>query len=290
MQTEIAGGELRGASIPAWAIDVLATPGEKRRLKAAPEGIVASDGATITVEQSIIDLSGHSADKLQRHSGTFTASDPRAVEFLTPYQLHFRRLLKRFAGDLAPGAIVADIASADAEFVGYFPTRRVLAMDLSVARLRRAIDLGRVDFAVLADIRNPPLVDGSVDAIVSSHTLHHLPQESIPRIVAGLARCLKPGGRLAATLASTAVPSVIDAIGADRVIRQVRIGGPVSQWWERVFNSPSKRLARRLGRQASRAAKPLLDCVSSLATVTDRLARPVPNAEGDWYWVVIQAK
>jgi SAM-dependent methyltransferase len=289
MGPERATAGLMGHSIPSWVIDVLATPGDKHRLHLSGEGIVKANGERIGVDDGIVDLSGHGEDELKWHSQTFFAGDPQAVELLRPTQQRFRRLLWRFARQLAPDATVADIAAADAEFAGYFPTRRILAMDLSRARLRRAIELGRVDFAVLADIRRPPLLDGSLDAIVSTNTLNHLPPESVPEVVEGLLRCLKPGGRLAATLSLGSVPAVIERIGAQSVVEQVRLGGPVSRWWERVVHSRSNRLIGRLGLHRSRAAKWLFDLMASTVILGDRLVKPSASAQRETCWLVARA-
>lgn len=284
-----ADGSLVAASIPSWALDVLATPGDKQRLHASPEGLAAAGGKSIGVDQGIVDLSGRSQDELRRHAEVFFAHGLDAVEFLRPSQQHFRRLLWRFARQFAPEAIVADIASSDAEFAGYFPTRRVLAMDLSSVCLRRAIQLGRVDFAVLADVRHPPLLDGSLDAIVSSNTLIHLPQEVVPEAVEGLVRCLKPGGMLATTLSSATVGAVVERIGEHRVIERVCIGGPVSQWWERVVYYPCIKTIYRLGSRTVRVLKPVLDLVSSAVSLGDRLVKASPSSQQDSYWLVIRA-
>jgi SAM-dependent methyltransferase len=289
MSNEAASAGLVSRTIPAWAIGLLATPGDKQRLRPCEDGIATMSGELIDVEDGIVNLSGRSKEDLQRHSEAFFAGDPAAVEFLKPQQQRFRQLLRRFARRLSPDATVADIAAADAEFASYYPTRRVLAMDLSIARLRRGIELGRVDFAVLADIRQPPLVDGSLDAIVSTNTLHQLPDEAVPEIVAGLVRCLKPDGRLAVTLKLATLPALIDRIGEDRFVEHVCIGGPVSQWWERVVYARSKTLIRRLGLRTARASKPLMDFISSSVTLGDRLVKPSPSAQLDLHWLVIQA-
>lgn len=285
----LAGAPRAGRSLPSWAVDVLATPGDKQPIVASDQGLATRSGQSIEFADALVDLSGLSKHELQQHTDSFVANDAEAVEFLKPRQQLFRRLLWRFARQLRPDATVADIAAADAEFVCYYPTRRVLAMDLSVARLRRGVEQGRVDFGVLADIRRPPLLDGALDAIVSSNTLHHLPDDEVPEIVAGLVRCLKPGGRLAATVGTTTVPGVIERIGWENIVEHESIGGPVSGWWERVIYPRTSRLARRGGSRAERAAKPLLDFVSSSVALGDRLFASSESMRPGLHWFVIQA-
>lgn len=281
--------DANGHAIPAWAIEVLATPGDKRRLHRGEDGIVADNGERIEVEDGIVDLSGHSTQEVQQHSQAFFVASADAVEFLKPRQQRFRQLLRRFARGLRPGATVADIAAADSEFVSFYPTRRVLAMDLSTARLRRGIELGRVDFAVLADIHRPPLLDCAVDAIVSSNTLHHLPADDVPQIVEGLLGCVKPGGRLAVTLTPATVPTVIERIGQERVVECVCLEGPVSRWWQRVIYPRGTKVIKRLGERAARATKPLMDFVSSSIAIGEGLIKPSASGESVSYWLVLKA-
>ena len=236
-----------GQTIPDWAIAVLATPGEKQPLHASSDGLASDLGEPIRVADGVVDLSGRSPEELRRHAEIFFAQHLDMVEFLKPSQQHFRRLLWNFAQRLGPDAVVGDIASNDAEFAWYFPSRHVLAMDLSDVCLQRAIKLGRVAFGVLADVRQPPMLDRSMDAIVSSNTLIHLPQDEVPDIVDGLLRCLKPEGMLATTLPTATMNAVIDRIGEQRVLERARIGGPVSRWWERSVHAAQHPATSPLG-------------------------------------------
>ncbi|MCX4692768.1 class I SAM-dependent methyltransferase [Streptomyces sp. NBC_01408] len=76
------------------------------------------------------------------------------------------------------------------------PRRRVIAVD----RSRKMLELARHKLpaahavALRADVRELPLEDASVDAVVCSGVLHHLPQW--PAAVEEAARVLKPGGKL----------------------------------------------------------------------------------------------
>jgi ubiquinone/menaquinone biosynthesis C-methylase UbiE len=75
-------------------------------------------------------------------------------------------------------------------------TRRVIAVDRSqnmLERVRAKVSGDDVLF-LRSDARRLPLGDGTVDAVVCSGVLHHIPDWQ--SCVADLARVLKPGGRL----------------------------------------------------------------------------------------------
>lgn len=79
---------------------------------------------------------------------------------------------------------------------------RYLAMDLSPKMLKRAgrrarkRSLEQVELRV-ADMTELPLADGEVDLFLSYSGLHMVPNPE--RVIAEIARCLKPGGRLIGT-------------------------------------------------------------------------------------------
>ena len=50
---------------------------------------------------------------------------------------------------------------------------------------------------VIADVRDLPFDDGSVDAIYAGHVLEHIEYEDCPAAVREMRRVLRPGGRLA---------------------------------------------------------------------------------------------
>jgi SAM-dependent methyltransferase len=64
----------------------------------------------------------------------------------------------------------------------------VLGADISPAMLDVARERGPVIGHVRADLERPPLRPGSVDAVVSTRFLMHLPAELRPRVLASLAR------------------------------------------------------------------------------------------------------
>jgi len=64
-----------------------------------------------------------------------------------------------------------------------------------LAAKARSADLGNID-CVVASAVSLPLVDATVDLIVSNYSFHHLSDEDKHRALAEIRRVLRPGGRL----------------------------------------------------------------------------------------------
>ncbi len=97
--------------------------------------------------------------------------------------------------------VVLDLACGSAPLQPPLSARGVrwLGVDISAAELASARDLGRGPVAV-ANVSALPLGDGGVDAVVASMALMVVPE---PGAALGeVARVLRPGGALVATLAS----------------------------------------------------------------------------------------
>jgi ubiquinone/menaquinone biosynthesis C-methylase UbiE len=107
--------------------------------------------------------------------------------------------------DLRPGETVLEVgcgtgAVARAARTRVGPAGQVVGIDpsaemIAVARRKAARNRVQVDFRV-AGIEALPLPDGSVDAVLSSLMMHHLPADLKRTGLAEVRRVLKPGGRL----------------------------------------------------------------------------------------------
>ncbi|MDQ4086001.1 MAG: class I SAM-dependent methyltransferase [Actinomycetota bacterium] len=118
---------------------------------------------------------------------------------LTPYRWLARAVSGTRVLDLASGSgIMADTL---AELSRIRPW--VVGLDLSAAELVEARRRGRTNPQVRADAATLPFADASFDAVVSSAGLMVVGR--VPRVLDEAARVLRPGGVLAATVAS-AVP------------------------------------------------------------------------------------
>jgi ubiquinone/menaquinone biosynthesis C-methylase UbiE len=99
--------------------------------------------------------------------------------------------------------------------------RTVAAVDLTPAMLKRARETARsegienVTF-LRADAQDLPIASGSLDLVVTSYSLHHVPDQA--RMMREMARVLKPGGRVG--IIDIVVP---DAQGASEQANAIEI-------------------------------------------------------------------
>jgi ubiquinone/menaquinone biosynthesis C-methylase UbiE len=99
---------------------------------------------------------------------------------------------------VVPSGVVLDAGTGTGRVAAALQRRdrRLIAVDRSLEMLAKAC--ARLDpersVALRADARTLPIASGSIDAVVCSGILHHLPQW--PDAVVELARTLRPGGLL----------------------------------------------------------------------------------------------
>ena len=72
--------------------------------------------------------------------------------------------------------------------------RRVVGFDLSPAMARRAA--GRLDAAVVGDLRRLPFAAGALGGVLAYYSLIHVRRAEVPATFFELGRVLRPGGRL----------------------------------------------------------------------------------------------
>jgi ubiquinone/menaquinone biosynthesis C-methylase UbiE len=136
---------------------------------------------------------------------------------------------KRLAEDLARlvGAkntdLAADLATGPGTLALRFAhhVKWIAAVDLTPAMLLRAREsaksegLANVGF-LRADAQELPIASGSLDLVVTSYSLHHVPDQA--RMVREMARVVKPGGRVG--IIDILVP---DAPGASEAANEIEI-------------------------------------------------------------------
>ena len=131
-----------------------------------------------------------------------------------------RRAMLDRVGTLPASCTVLDLGCSTGYLLeqlrSEYPAATLLGVDLVGAGLRKAH--GRVPDAHLlrADARELPLIDGSVDAVVSANLLEHVPEDR--RVLHEIARVLRPGGL--AVLVVPAGPDTYDYY--DRFLCHVR--------------------------------------------------------------------
>ena len=124
-----------------------------------------------------------------------TASDALHIRLLRDWGLlpaHGAVLKTDLFDEAAVGGLGRALAADAALFVG---------LDISLQTARAALAHLGSGAVLVADVRALPLAAASVDLIVSDSTLDHLSSATaIEAAIVGLARTLRPGGRLLATL------------------------------------------------------------------------------------------
>jgi len=127
---------------------------------------------------------------------TLTFADRRPVA-----SKYFERIHRRVRAHLVPhGRFILDAASGpiphpeQSIYSEGFDVR--ICLDFSFAALQGArAKLGRKGLYILADVTRMPLRDGSVDAVVSAHTLYHVPADEQETALREIYRVLKPAAR-----------------------------------------------------------------------------------------------
>lgn len=275
--------------MPTWALAALGAPADHGPLSADGATLVTADGARrYPVERGIALLVDDTREELERFAARFPAYAEGVVEILRPSQLHFRAVLRAFLAALPRDSVVADIASGEAEFAEHYAHLRYLPIDRSLARLRRALELHRVELAILGDLRHPPLREHSLDALVSTNTLNHFPVVEVAPLVLDLLRYVKPSGTLACTVSAPALAELRRALpGHAELTRVQSLSGPLARAWTTRVHRRAVSLSAKLpfGGDLLRAAT-----ASGAALVTrwDHLYDPTPERDADHLWLELR--
>lgn len=117
---------------------------------------------------------------------------PVSKDYIHKCHLRVNRYLK------PSGKYFLDVASGPIQYPEYlsysngFDTR--ICIDISLLALKEARrKLGDKGIYILADITNLPLKDSSVDAVLSLHTIYHVPEDEQGVAFREIYRVLKPG-------------------------------------------------------------------------------------------------
>lgn len=136
-----------------------------------------------------------------RPRGDDAYADSAFYEDLRPLPREYLRRCNRRIRQFIPpaGAYLVDVASGPIQFPEYLEYSENYAyrvcVDLSFVALREARRrLGGRGIFLLADVTNLPIEDGAVDAVVSIHTLFHVPQEEQATAFRELHRIVRSGG------------------------------------------------------------------------------------------------
>jgi SAM-dependent methyltransferase/uncharacterized protein YbaR (Trm112 family) len=153
-----------------------------------------SAAATKADVQRFYDRIGWQADSDGNFEDAVRWEDLRPVarDYVRESRLRVDRYLRR------PGRFLLDVASGPVQYPEYerygegFELR--ICMDMSRTALSAAQrKLGERAAYILGDITNLPLADDSIDALVSLHTIYHVPADEQERAFRELGRVLMPG-------------------------------------------------------------------------------------------------
>ena len=126
--------------------------------------------------------------------------DATRFEDLRPVSANYIAKCHARVGKYFPptGDFLLDIASGPVQYKAYEMYsqgyKKRICADISMLALQEAKkNLGDHGVYLLCDITNIPLVDGTVDAFLSLHTVYHVPADQQRTAFAELQRVLKPG-------------------------------------------------------------------------------------------------
>ncbi len=191
-------------------LSILVCPADQQKLAPQGDGSLecVSCGRRYPVEQGIasfVDLTEDPAAEIKAReisSRDASYSDRRRNRRREVERLPEIAALKRMLGNVA-GKTLIDAGCGYGETTAVAKGAACLVgVDFSVEGLRRYVAPAGVRvLPVHADVIQPPFPTGFFDAAISSQVLEHLPRpEQRDAYVRGLARVLKPGGRLALTV------------------------------------------------------------------------------------------
>jgi ubiquinone/menaquinone biosynthesis C-methylase UbiE len=144
-------------------------------------------------------------------------------------------LIEDLLAELPADPLVLDVGCGDgARTLANLPAGS-LGLDFSRVGLDLARETVPAALLVQGDMTHLPVRDTSVDAVTAYHAVFHVPRDEQPGVYAELARVLKPGGTLLATLPSGRFETVrrgwmggemfFSAPGRERTLERLRGAG-----------------------------------------------------------------
>ena len=196
--------------------------------------------------QSFYDSIGWKRDEKGDFEDAVIWEDLRPVSAKYIHNCHMR--INRY---LKPtGNYLLDVASGPVQYPEYLTYsqdyKHRICMDISILALREARRrVGEKGIYILGDITNLPLRDNALDAVVSLHTIYHVPQDEQGKAFEELYRVLKPG-RSGAIVYTFSTAPLITA------------GAVPARWWKKArTTAPVRFIKNLLGRKpASVSATP----------------------------------
>jgi ubiquinone/menaquinone biosynthesis C-methylase UbiE len=170
-----------------------------KALRVATLGLVAVVGAV---------FGGRAVREAQANMRRYSMPSAGVYDLLTRlfFRGRYREIAAAIAAEAPAGATVVDLGSGTGEVLvqvaNLAPSLELTGVDVDadmVARARRKAagrasgSAANLPWFVVADAASLPFADESVDLVVSSYAVHHLPDRHAAR--AEILRILKPGGK-----------------------------------------------------------------------------------------------
>lgn len=114
----------------------------------------------------------------------------RLLRLLVRFEAQIEEAVRAFALSLPEGSRVLDAGAGECQYAHHFRHCRLVSVDLAIGDA--AWDYSRLD--AVADLVRLPFADGAFDAVLNLVVLEHTSDPG--RVLAELARTLRPGGRL----------------------------------------------------------------------------------------------
>lgn len=185
-----------------------------------------------------------------------------------PSKMRFHQLFERDLSAMGSHGVAADIASSDLKNAPLFDADAYYGVDIDYEALLAGRERHAAEpemSAVLADMRYPVFDANSLDLVVSSHSLSHLPEPDHRMVVEQFCRYLRPGGKLLLQIHYNS-PEIRDLLEAEfGEVESVAYSNRLSRAYEQfladedgrvVFNQPNRgtNLLRNVGRAAGSLA------------------------------------
>ncbi len=152
---------------------------------------------------------------------TAAAYDRLAAEYATRWgNMRLEQALNAFSYHLGGRRRVLDLGCGPGHNLDFLQKLgcHVVGLDLSSGMLAQARQRTPAALLLRADMRRLPLAAACFDGVWASASLLHLPRSDMPATLAGIARCLLPGGVLYLSLKKGEGEEVVGGEDAPRLL------------------------------------------------------------------------
>lgn len=169
-------------------------------------------------------------DSSYKDTVAFEDRRPVSQEYWSRCHMRLNKYLKGgdYLLDVASGAIPND------EYLTYSQRYKLrICMDFSLLALKEAAErLDGKGIFILGDMTNIPIAENCIDAVISMHTVYHIPVEEQTKAVAESYRVLKPGRQAIIVYSWNKSPLMKAAF---------KLWGPILEGYKKIRNKPVRK-------------------------------------------------